>query len=909
MNTITEVAAAALPPGDGAAALARACQLSRYARRALAHEASALTPESVLQAVSVEDIGTVARRAAEAADLAAFKAALRRLRCNVLLRVMARDLAGWSSLDEIVGTMSALADHALQAAVRWHARELTALYGQPRGEAAGAPQSLHVVAMGKLGGNELNVSSDIDLVMLYPEDGATDGARTISNHEFFGRAAQRVTTTLADVTADGFVFRVDNRLRPWGEAGPLAIGFDALENYLLTNGREWERFAWLKARCVCGDEAAALEAIVRPFVFRRHVDYSAIAALRDLHRQVRDEVTRRELFDDVKLGPGGIREIEFIVQLYQLVRGGRDALLRARSTRESLTALATRGLLDAEDAAQLDRAYVFLRTLEHRLQYLDDQQTHRLPLPHSDDRALVARAMGLPDWDAFDATFDDQRRVVSSHFARIFAATADSGAEDIILPLAIEPAAAAAERLAALGYSDPPALIAEWNRLRTSLRIRTMPARSQAQFERLVPQAVLAAARQTAPDAALIRLLRLLETIARREAYLALFTEFPAALAVVARLVGASAWVADYLARHPILLDELLADRAMLAPPDWPALGTELRLQLDALDTDVEQQMDALRHFKQQQTIRLIAQDLAGDLALETLSDHLSALAELILRETLRLAWRDVKARHREQPRLAIIGYGKLGGKELGYASDLDIVFLYDDDAPNAQENYVRLAQRITAWLTTMTPGGTLYETDFQLRPDGSKGLLVSTVDNFDAYQREHAWVWEHQALTRARACIGDTDVGLRFEQIRRDILLLPRDRATLAHDIIAMRDKLLAAHPNTSGEFDLKHDRGGLIDVEFAVQYLVLAHAHQVAELTANLGNLALLKIAAQHRLLPAGLATDAQDAYRQLRRLQHALRLQGEAFARTPPAAVASAAAAVTGLWQHLFAEQVRR
>ena len=895
------------PPGD--TAIARARRLSRYFDRTLTAHPAALTPPEVAVPLTAGALAEAAMASAGAADETTLKAGLRALRRRVMLRLIARDLAGLATLDEVVAAVSALADGVLNAAATWLERNLTAQHGLPRGAVGGAPQHLHIVAMGKLGGLELNASSDIDLVMLYPEEGATDGPRPLTNHEFFVRLAQRLTGVLSAVTADGFVFRVDNGLRPWGDAGPLAVSFDALENYFITHGREWERFAWLKARVVRGDRAGELMEVVRPFVFRRHLDYSAIAALRALHRQIREEVARRDRADDIKIGPGGIREIEFIVQLFQLIRGGREPELRARGTREALRALAARDLLPAPDAGALDAAYVFLRNLEHRLQYLDDQQTQRLPRA-DDDQARVAEAMHLAPWPALAAALDTQRALVSTQFERIFAETPDAdNAEVAVLPLAREPdSEAACERLGALGYHDPPALLAEWNRLRTSSRIRAMPAASQTLLERLMPLALTAAARQPQPDLTLTRLLRMLEAIARRESYLALLTEFPQALDTVARLAGASPWVADYLARHPILLDELLDGRTLHAAPDWPRLAAALRAQLDALDADVEQQMDALRHFKQQQTIRLIAQDLAGELPLEKLSDHLTDLADLILCETLRLCWAGLKARHCPEPRFAIVGYGKLGGKELGYASDLDIVFLYADDAPDAAENYARLAQRISAWLTTITPGGVLYETDLQLRPDGGKGLLVTTVESFAAYQRKSAWTWEHQALTRARWCAGDAAIGAAFEAIRCEVLTQARDAAALAREVVAMREKMLAAHPNASGLFDLKHDRGGIIDVEFAVQYLVLAHAYRHPALTGNIGNLALLKLAAKLGLLPGAVADATHDAYREFRRRQHALRLQGGEYARTEKTAVAAHVAAVERLWRQVFAAPAR-
>jgi glutamate-ammonia-ligase adenylyltransferase len=457
--------------------------------------------------------------------------------------------------------------------------------------------------------------------------------------------------------------------------------------------------------------------------------------------------------------------------------------------------------------------------------------------------------------------------------------------------------------LSALGYRRAGEVQKRLAAFRESPRYRQMPASSQQRLERLVPLAIEAAAAVTDPDTALERVLELVESVSRRESYLALLEEYPLALARLAELVSASGWVAQYLTRHPILLDELLDTRTLYAAPDWPALRRALRAQLDDAANDIERQMDILCHFKHAQTMRFIAQDLGGTLPLETLSDHLSDLACVILEEVLRLTWSALRTRHRDAPRFAIVAYGKLGGKELGYVSDLDIVFLYDDDAPEAPENYARLAQRINAWLTAITPAGVLYETDLRLRPDGASGLLVSPFASFREYQEKHAWGWEHQALTRARFAAGDASMGREFEALRISILRKPRDLQVLRGDIVTMRDKIHAAHPNRSTMFDLKHDRGGIIDVEFIVQYLVLGYAHAHAELTGNIGNLALLKLAGRLGLIAEVQALAVHDAYREFRHRQHRLRLAGEKYARVAREEMADHIAAVIDLWRAVF------
>ena len=894
-----------LPPSvqngpDVGALIERAARLSRYARRLLAVESGLLPETSIRTPLSADEMRTMLA-AAQIADEAALKHALRDLRKRVMLRLLTRDLGGLATLEEVVATATALADVAVTTAVTHLARWFAAEHGTPIGNESGLAQQLHVIGMGKLGGTELNVSSDIDLVFVYPEDGETSGARPMSNHEYFIRFARRLIASLNEMTADGYVFRVDMRLRPMGADGPLACSFGMLENYFVAQGREWERYAWIKARVVCGNRTQELTDLVRPFVFRRHLDYSAFESLRSLHREVRQEVERRDILQNIKLGPGGIREVEFIVQLFQLIRGGRDAALRERPTLTVLPLLAARNLLPHPAVRELTDAYVFLRNLEHRLQYLDDQQTQALP-DDPDDQALIAEAMGCADYAALLTRLDHHRRAVTQQFESIFAASKDDAH-----PLTSLWRAGDGEQhlamLRDLGFRDPQQALERIAALRGSSRVRQMPQTSAERMERLVPLVIEIAAQLPNPDTTLERMLMLLESISRREAYLALLLQFPQTIDRGARLASASPWAAEYLARHPILLDELLDARTLYAAPDHQQLRALLRRQLDEAADDNERQMDVLRHVKHAQTMHLLAQDLAGELQLEKLSDHLSDLADLILSEVLRVTWQGLRSRHCEHPRFAVIAYGKLGGKELGYASDLDLIFLHQDTDTAAAENYARLAQRINTWLTSLTPAGVLFETDLRLRPDGVSGLLVSSLEGFAEYQRKKAWVWEHQALTRARAVAGDPTIGREFEAIRVEVLRERRDPAQLGNEVAAMRDKMLAAHPNTSGSFDIKHDRGGLIDVEFIVQYLVLGHSYQFAELTGNIGNLALLKLASRLDLIGEKEAMAVHDAYRRMRQLQHARRLQGYKYARVQPSTLKSEIAAVMGLWNSVL------
>jgi glutamate-ammonia-ligase adenylyltransferase len=890
--------------------LSRALAWSRFAQRLVAARPPlAAEIEAAASAGWTAEAMRAFLAAGDAADPAALGARLRALRARVMLRTAVRDLTGLAPLAEVTGTMSDLAEVALDAALRAHRARLEAEHGAPSGP-AGA-QDMLVVGMGKLGGRELNVSSDIDLVFVYPEEGET--ARGLSNHEFFVRLGQRVIRTLADVTQEGQVFRVDMRLRPWGDAGPLAASLEALEQYFVAQGREWERYAWIKARVVAGGDErmrAELAQVVQPFVFRKYLDFGTIDAVRKLHAQIRQEVARRDLAGDVKLGPGGIREIEFIAQGFQLIRGGRDPDLRSRATLATLAALGARRQLAETAVAELAAAYDLLRRVEHRLQYLDDAQTHALPTS-PDDRQLVAESMGAPDWAAFARELDGHRAAVTRHFDSVFASAgeANGAAPPWQGPLEGE----AAERdLAARGYLEPRDTLARIRALRAGARYQQLPEASRERLDLLVPRFVAACAQagaaapageRVAPDIALRRALDFVEAISRRASYLALLVESPSALAKVAEILAASSWAAEYLTRHPILLDELLDARVLAEAPDWSEFAAALRREMAAHEGDVERQMDAMRELHHAWVFRLLMQDLAGLLTVERLADHLSLAADLVLAVTLETCWKLVRGRHTEIPRFAVIGYGKLGGKELGYASDLDIVFVYDDPHEAAPENYARLAQRMNTWLSSRTPAGTLFETDLALRPSGGAGLLVSSMSAYKRYQLESAWLWEHQALTRARFCAGDAAIGAVFDALRRDLLQSERDPAALAAEVLKMRQKMLDAHPNRSGLFDLKHDRGGMVDIEFIVQHLVLAHSRAHYELTGNLGNIALLHMAGALGLIPAPLAQQVADAYRDFRRLQHRLRLNGAEFARVERAAVAAQVDATAALWQVVF------
>lgn len=862
----------------------------------------------------------------------ALKKALRQLRGEAFGAVAERDLAGRADVAEVTGTMTDLAEAAIQRALALLAAELEAQYGEPRGP-SGERLALGVVGMGKLGGRELNVSSDIDLIFVYEDDGETAGGARgpISVHEFFTRLGRRLIGVLSEATADGYVFRVDMRLRPNGDSGPLVCSLGMLEEYFYVQGREWERYAWIKGRLVTERASAAarrlaqqLDAIVKPFVYRRYLDFGVIGAIRSLHEQIRQEARRRATMrpdkaDDIKLGRGGIREIEFSAQVFQLIRGGQDAGFRVQPTLAVLRHASASGLITEEVRAGLTHAYLFLRTLEHRLQYRNDAQTHAMPVDPA-ERAALAASLGFADYAALIDRLDQHRAFVEAQFDQVFADKADGGArrEDDQAAGCIWSGALADDgadealvaRLAELGFADPAAVLARLQAVWRSSRYAGLPESSRVRFDRVAHRALEAAPGIDAAhrDETVVRCFDLLETVGRRGAYLALLTEYPAALRRVLSVLGATRWGGGYLIRHPQLLDELLDDEAIDSPFDWPAFKDALRRRLAVAD-GAEHQMDLLRHAHQAEVFRILLLDLAGRLSVEHVSDRLSELADAMLDVTIEVVWSQLAKRHRDTPCFAAIAYGKLGGKELGYASDLDLIFLYDDPDERAADVYTTFARRLITWLTTATGAGTLFDIDLRLRPNGEAGLLVTDLDAFRRYQLREgdaantAWVWEHQALTRARYSAGDARIGAAFEAIRVQVLTTPRDAAVLAREIVEMREKVLAGHPNTTERFDLKHDRGGMVDIEFAVQYWVLLHAARHPEMIRNTGNIALLREVSRFGLMSEEEAETVGAAYRTYRKLQHRLRLDGMEKARVEPERVAAERQAVAALWARVF------
>ncbi|QJR11779.1 Bifunctional glutamine synthetase adenylyltransferase/adenylyl-removing enzyme [Usitatibacter rugosus] len=881
-----------------AAALERTRRLSRYCDRLLTARPEL---EAVVERHVAESYSRAEMEAALALDIAP-ASALRRLRQEVMLVLAHRDLNGLASLDEVLATMSALADTTIAYAAAEAHRATVAVHGEPV-DATGCPMRLIVAGLGKLGGGELNVSSDVDLIFLYAEEGETPGPRSVSYHEFFAAAGKRLIALLAEVTDEGQVFRVDMRLRPYGDSGPLVTSLASLEAYFVGQARPWERYAWLKARVISG-ESEALAALVRPFVYRRYLDYGMLESLRDLHGRISEAAAQRGKSNDIKVGAGGIRESEFAVQLQQMVRGGRELSLQTTSTREALARLIALGLLDTARGTALGTAYAYLRKLEHRLQYYDDQQTQALP-EAPEHQAAIAESMDQPDFEALRAELDTHRARIQETFTSLFERPVESGAAvrlgaRLNDPQGTPDAEGLAEELGHAGIDSPAALAARLLEFTRARRYQGLSAACRTRVEALLPKIVAAAAREPESSATAIRLLELIEAIDRREAYLALLVEFPQVLARAAHLMARSRWAARLLARHPILLDELTRSAASFTATDWKAERKWLHDAIAQAAGDTERILDLLRHFKQRHVLRLTIADLEGELPVMALSDELSALADLVLDATLAEASASLGFARGGLPGFIVVGYGKLGGKELGYGSDLDIVFLYDESRAEDAEKLARIAQRVNAWLTALTPAGVLYEVDLRLRPDGAKGLFVSSLPAFRDYQLHRAWTWEHQALTRTRFSAGDPALGKRFEALRDELLAIPRDRSKLLADIVSMRAKMRDEHRKSH---ELKHVPGGIVDLEFGVQAIVLLHGPAHPKLREDKGNHQLLRWAGELGLIDAAVANAAAEAYLALRRRTHAAALNDEEKVIVQDGELKVEREAVEELWRAVF------
>ena len=849
--------------------------------------------------------------------------ALRILRQLVMERLVVLDCEQAAPLETITRAVTELSEIALDAACREAYAQLDERHGAPM-TAAGQRAQMWIIGMGKLGARELNVSSDIDLIYIYDEDGETagtpEGRGRISVHEYFTRAVKLIYGLIGDTTEHGFVFRVDLALRPNGNSGPIVCSLDALEEYMLVQGREWERFAWLKSRVVApqsaitGGSANDLRSVVLPFVFRKYLDYSVFESLRSLHQQIRNHASKRsagrpERANDVKLSRGGIREIEFTVQLLQVVRGGQFPELRTRPTQEALKRVARAGLMPQDTADALARAYVFLRRVEHRIQYLDDQQTHILP---TDDADLdwIAQSMGYSGCCEFLSELDAHREFVAQEFDRLLGGNAPCKN--------CQPARNGQKGNGAIPAADfdavlelfPTVVRERLGQWRDHPRVLALREEARQRLLRLLQRTAEWLREGQVSSDAVLRLADWVEPLLRRESYLALLLERPAVHERLLRMLGAARWPARYLLQHPGVIDELAGPALLSSRFDAEVFERELQERRIALarggEDDEENLLNLLRRAHHAEVFRTLVRDVEGRITVEQVADDLSALADAILRLTASWCWSRLKQRHREEPRFGIIGYGKLGGKELGYGSDLDIVFVFDDEDESAPEIYSIFVRKLISWLTVKTGEGDLFEIDTALRPNGNSGLLITSFEGYADYQQQRgsntAWTWEHQAMTRARFVCGEKSMAERFDAVRHAVITAPRDAEALKAEIVAMREKMRHARPVRDGFFDVKHSPGGMVDAEFAMQYLLLAHTASHPELEPNLGNIALLQRAEDAGLLPKGVGTAAGDAYRQLRRVQHQARLNEEPT-QVPPESVTEESAAIKKLWEVVF------
>lgn len=902
--------------------LRRLLSASSFIGRTLTQQSSLLTQfcdsALLLPALRSADLDLAAL---ETLDEATFFKTLRCYRNAQLCRILAADILQLQPIADSLQQVSALANLTINAAYRWAYQQLTAQWGTPRDE-QGDAMPLLILGMGKLGGGELNFSSDIDLIFTYPANGETQGGRRSCEHQpFFTKLGQKLIAALHQVTADGFVYRVDMRLRPFGDSGPLVLSFAAMEDYYQEQGREWERYAMLKARILNPDgrHSTELTKLLKPFIYRRYIDFSAIESLRRMKQQIEQENRRLNRRDNIKLGVGGIREVEFIVQTLQLIRGGRIPALQQPSILQALTVLAQEQILTAAQVTQLRADYLWLRTVEQALQGIDDQQTQTLP-QDSLSRAQLLNALSLPDWDALQQKVDSAMHSVHQQFKLVIDNGDDAEPQDITLGKLIwdseQPSAELAEHISWLAPEQATELLSLLQQFKQDCQKRSVGPRGRDYLAKLLPLLLFMLQQQQALPTVLARVLSVFRQIVTRTAYLELLFENHAALQQLVLLCNQSGWLADHLARYPMLLDELIDPAQLYQVAMQDDYRDRLRQLMMRVPTDdLELQMETLRQYKQAQQLRIAAADISGVLPLMKVSDHLTWLSEAIVAQVVELAWQQMVERYgtpqnasAEDKGLAVLAYGKLGGLELGYGSDLDLVFVHNCDSQgvtdgersiDARQFYLKLVQRILHLCTTRTNSGVLYDIDTRLRPSGNSGLLAIHIETYAEYLQQEAWTWEHQALVRARAINGSSDLQQRFLQIRQHILSLPRALDALKQDVCQMRDKLRQHHGIDND--DPKHSVGGIVDLEFISQYLVLGYSAQHASLYRYTDNIRILDAAAATALLTPDQAEQLQQAYQLLRGAGHRQTL---APATLPTEdSLSHAKQQVADVWQQLF------
>ena len=840
---------------------------------------------------------------------------LRLFRAQQMLRIAWRDLADLADTTETLCNLTDLAECCVDITLETLYQDQCKQLGVPL-NAKGESQRLVVIGMGKLGGYELNFSSDIDLIFCFEEEGEISGPRTLACSQFFIRLGQRFIKALDDVTGDGFVFRVDMRLRPYGDSGPLVMSQAALEQYYQTQGRDWERYAMIKARVIGGDriQGLAVMDMLKPFVYRRYLDFGAFESIREMKAMIAAEIRRKGNLHNIKLGSGGIREIEFIGQTFQLLRGGSDVDLQTRSILDVLKLLAQKKYLEPQEAQTLATSYDFLRRLENRLQMYSDAQTHLLP-ESEDQQASMALAMNYENWNELLSACDEHRQMVQASFSQLLH-EADSETDDTepaenvgqksirAIWLYEEDEADAILILQNSGIANAAEVFKITEQFKKSPQLNTMTATGRQRLDTLMPVLLASLYGQEKPAEVLKRLLDLLQAVLRRSVYLSLLNEYPQALKQLITLFAASPWLAQLLSRYPVLLDELLDPRNLYQVPSGVKLKQELTDLLQRAAGDEEQQIECLRKFKQAQVLKIAAMDIAGVMDVFEVSEQLTNIAEVLLDKVMQVAWDWMVAKHGKPvcivdekmyyPTMAVVAYGKMGGRELNYSSDLDLVFLHDSQGSQQQTNgersldngsfFARMAQRVIHLLGLQTANGRLYEIDMRLRPDGNAGMLVTSVQAYDRYQHEKAWTWEHQALIRARILCSSEHLQLEFDRIRGSILMRQRDTADLATDVAEMRQKMRKALGTSStgngsakqGPFHLKQDAGGLVDIEFIAQFGVLNRAAKDPKLTEYTATRKLLMQLTVSKLLSEAQAQTLYSAYRDYRTCGHQRALQ---------------------------------
>jgi glutamate-ammonia-ligase adenylyltransferase len=872
--------------------------LSDFALKVLlqySSQALAIFQASWLQTQEVIDYQSLLTPLLDKCDSeATFYATIRQFRHIHLMAIACQDLVLRHPISLNLQRQSLLAEAIIIGSLNWLYHQACNKWGTPTNQ-QGKPMPMLVYGMGKLGGYELNFSSDIDLIFSYPEGGETTGTRrAIDNQVFFTRLAQSLINALDKTTQDGFVYRVDMRLRPFGESGPLVMKFSAMEDYYQEQGRDWERYAMLKARLLGESEYhGQLSQLLRPFVYRRYIDFSVIDSLRRMKLLIAQQVRRKNLTNNIKLGAGGIREIEFIVQVFQLLRGGRVPALQQRSLLTVLPELTKQQIINSTTETSLRKSYLFLRQVENIIQAIDDCQSQTLPdNPLNQERLLAV--MQMPDWPSFKTELDHYMQMVHTEFDLLIGE--EKGVDERIdsFGLMLWHQTWQEDELSTWLESqritwEPSSLLILLKQLKNNFIKRSIGQRGQQIIDKLMPRLLTFFAKQQVEITTIERVLSVIDCIATRTTYLELLFENAGALNQLIKLCQQSAWITEYISLYPLILDELLDPSLLSKAPELSSYQQELQQLMLRTQDDLEQQMDSVRQFKHAQQLRIAAADLTGMLPVSEVCNHLTAVAEAIIEQVVHIAWQQVSKKYgvptdcqqTDNYQFGIIGYGKLGGYELGYGSDLDLVFIHQCE-PNsmttgeksitATQFYAKLVQRMMHIFNTRMASGVLYELDTRLRPSGNAGLLVTHIDAFEQYQQQDAWTWEHQALVRSRLVFGSHELNKRFQQIRCQVLTQPRTMPELRDDIIAMRQKMRQHLDESTAEyFDIKQGEGGLVDIEFICQFIALAYSHQYSSLIEYSDNRRILHASVQREIISETQGNQLIHAYDELRSLAH--------------------------------------